>query len=142
MSTKEREMRFREAVRYMENASDILRRKAKKKNRYYEDEKHVRSSCAIAYKAVLLAAKTFLEINGELRRRKKYSRINENDLRIGLAKVDNNILNEFKSAFAVLYRGGYYEGECNYGYIQSGIDSAIHLINKIKPLGFESFKLN
>ena len=32
MSTKEKETRYREAVRYMENALEILRMKAKKKD--------------------------------------------------------------------------------------------------------------
>ena len=89
MSTKEKEMRYREAVRYMENASEILRTKGKKKNRYYEDEKYVRMACATAYNAVLLAAETFLEMKGEGIQRKKYSRFNVDHFRKGLAKVDN-----------------------------------------------------
>ena len=66
MSTKEKEMRFREAVRYMDNATDILRTKAKKKDRYYQDEKHVRMACATAYNAVLLAVETYLEMKGKV----------------------------------------------------------------------------
>lgn len=35
MSTKEKADNYREAVRYMENASEILRTKAKKDDGYY-----------------------------------------------------------------------------------------------------------
>ena len=81
MSTKEKEMKFREAVRYMANASEILRTKAKKKDRYYQDEKYVRMACATAYNAVLLATEAFLERNGRTIKKKKNSRLSVDDFR-------------------------------------------------------------
>ena len=142
MSTKEKEMRFREAVRYLENASDILRTKANKKDRYYQDEKYVRMACATAYNAVLLATESFLEMKGEVIKKKKNSRLNVDHFRKGLAKVDNKVLDEFNTAYRVLHLEGYYEGERNYATIRSGMDSATQIINKIKPTGLENFKLN
>jgi hypothetical protein len=65
MSTKEKEIRYREAVRYMANAVDILKTKARKKDRYYEDEKYVRMACGTAYNGVLLALDSYLEIKGK-----------------------------------------------------------------------------
>lgn len=142
MSTKEKETRFREAVRYMDNASDILRTKAKKKDRYYGDEKYVRMACATAYNAVLLAAETFLEMKGRVIKKKKNSRLSVDDFRRELSKLDNRILDEFNTAYRVLHLEGYYDGERNYAVIQSGQDSVIQIINKIRPIGLESYKLN
>ena len=34
---------YKESVRYFQNASDILKNKAKKEGRYYQDAKYVRS---------------------------------------------------------------------------------------------------
>lgn len=142
MSTKEKEMRFREAIRSMENASDILRTKGKKKDRYYQDEKYVRMACATAYNAVLLATEAYLEMKGEAIQKKKYSRLNVDHFRKGLAKVDKKVLDDFNTAYRILHLEGYYEGERNYVVINEGMGSAIQIINKIKPLGLESFKLN
>ena len=65
MSAHEKEIRYREAIRYMQNAVDILKTKARKKDRYYEDQKYVRMACATAYNAVLLALDSYLEIKGK-----------------------------------------------------------------------------
>ena len=52
------------------------------------------------------------------------------------------ILDEFNTAYRVLHLEGYYDGERNYSVIQSGLESVIQIINKIKPIGTESYKLN
>jgi len=62
MSTKEKETRYREAIRYMANATDILRTKAKKENGFYQDDKYVRMASGTAYNAVLLALNAYLEM--------------------------------------------------------------------------------
>ena len=142
MSTKEKETRFREAVRYMDNASNILRTRARKRDRFYEDEKYVRMACATAYNAVLLAVDTYLEMKDRVIRKKKDSRKSVDDYRKELAVVDSKLLKEFNSAYRVLHLEGYYEGETKYDTIQSGMDSAIQIINKIKPIGLESYKQN
>lgn len=142
MSTKEKETRFREAVRYMENASDILRTKARKKDRYYEDGKYVRMACATAYNAVLLAIETYLEIKGKSIKQKKGSRINVKDFQRSLAAIDNKILNDFNTTYQILHLDGYYDGVTNFNVIREGMDSAIHIINKIKPIGADNIRLN
>lgn len=45
----------KKAVRYMENAGEILRTKAKKRNEFYRDSKYVSMACGTAYKGVLPA---------------------------------------------------------------------------------------
>ena len=142
MSTKEKETRFREAVRYMANASDILRTKARKKDRYYEDEKYVRMACATAYNTVLLAVGTYLEMKDNAIQKKKNATISVDDCRKKLAGIDTKLLKEFNSAYRVLHLEGYYEGETKYDTIQSGMDSAVHIVNKIRPAGLDSLMLN
>ena len=46
MSTKEKEKHFLEAARYMENAAELLRTKADRKDRYYQDLKYVKMASA------------------------------------------------------------------------------------------------
>jgi Domain of unknown function (DUF5618) len=49
MSTREKEIRYKEAIRYLENASEMLRTKANKEGRYYQDQKYVGTACGTAY---------------------------------------------------------------------------------------------
>ena len=142
MSTKEKEIRYREAIRYIANALGILKTKGKKKDRYYEDQKYVRMACATAYNAVLLALDSYLEIKGKPIQRKKRSQINIKDYQKSLAEIDKKILNEFTTAYRILHIDGYYQGETNYSVIKSGMDSAAQIINKIRPQGIEAFQLN
>ena len=126
----------------MENASDLLRTKARKKDRYYEDEKYVRMACATAYNAVWLAVDAYVEMKGHPIRKKRNSRISVEDYRKTLGVLDSKLLKEFNSVYRVLHLEGYYEGETKYDIIRSGMDSAIQIINKIKPIGAENYKLN
>ncbi len=141
MSTKERQNRFREAVRYINNATEILRAKGKKQDKYYQDDKYVRMACATAYNGVLLAADTYLEMKGKAIEKKKGSRIKVEDYKTRLAKIDNKILKNFNTAYEILHIVGYYEGETKYAVIQAGIDSAVDIINQIKPSGESDFLL-
>ena len=133
MSTKERQNRHREAVRYIQNAFDILSTKAKKKDRYYQDDKYVRMACATAYNGVLLAADTYLEMKGKSIEKKKGSRINVDDYRRRFATLNKSVLNEFNTAYGILHIEGYYDGVTNYSAIRAGMDAAIKIVNEIKP---------
>ena len=141
MSTKERQNRYREALRYISNASEILRTKAKKKDKYYEDDKYVRMACGTAYNGVLLAAETYLEMKGKSIEKKKGTRIKVEDYRTRLAKIDLKVLKTFNTASEILHLVGYYEGETKYGVIREGLDSAVDLINQIRPAGESNFEL-
>jgi hypothetical protein len=142
MSTKEKEIRYREAIRYIANALDILKTKGKKKDRYYEDVKYVRMACGTAYSGVLLALDSYLEIKGKKILKKRGSQVNVKDYQQALAETDKKILNEFNTAYRILHVEGYYQGENKYGVIREGIDSANYIIDKIRPQGVETFSLN
>jgi hypothetical protein len=141
MSTKERESRYREAVRYLQNATELLRTKARKKDKYYQDEKYVRMACGTAYSATLLALNTYLEMKGKPLKKVK-GRLSVDDYRKHLAPVDTKLLQAFNTAYNVLHLSGYYDGETKQGVIREGLDSAIEIINKIKPAGLEGLRLN
>jgi uncharacterized protein (UPF0332 family) len=142
MSTKERQNRYREAVRYISNASEILRTKGQKKDKYYQDDKYVRMACATAYNGVLLATDTYLEMKGKSIEKKKGTRVSVTDYRTRLAKLDKSVLRIFNTAYEILHLVGYYEGETKSDIITSGIDAAIDIINQIKPTGEPDFQLN
>ena len=142
MSIKERENRYREAVRYIENAMEILRTKAGKKDKYYQDDKYVRMACGTAYNGVLLAVDTYLDMKGKPIDKKRGSRISVRDYRKRLGETDLKMLKIFNSAYEILHLVGYYEGETRYGIIREGLDASVDILNKIRPAGLAVFKLN
>jgi hypothetical protein len=91
---------------------------------------------------VLLASDTYLEMKGKSIERKKGRRVSVDDYRIRLAKLDKSVLKNFNTAYEILHLVGYYEGETKSDIIRSGIDSAIDLINQIKPAGEADLQLN
>ena len=142
MSQKERENKYREAVRNFDNAREILSTKAKKNDRYYEDEKYVRMACGTAYNGVLKAVDTFLELKGKPIRKKKNTRLSVYDYQNSLTKLNKNLLNEFNTTYAVLHLEGYYEGNLNAEVIKQGMVSFAIILNHIKPLGVTDINLN
>lgn len=134
-------LNYKEALRYIENASDILRTKAKKNGNFYEDDKYTRMACGTAYSAVLLALDTYLKLKDSGIEKKKHQRKSVDDYRAALAKLDKKLLKEYNSAYEILHIVGYYDGFTKYDVIKSGFDSAAEIINKIKPSGLAGLKI-
>jgi uncharacterized protein (UPF0332 family) len=141
MSTQEKEMRYREAARYIENATDILKTKGNKEGGYYQDTKYVKMACGTAYSGVFLAVDTYLDIKGASLEKKRNSRLSVKDYAVKLSQLDRKLLQEFNAAYNILHLSGYYDGITKYDVIRSGIDSAINILNKIKPAGLEGLRL-
>jgi len=131
---------YSEASRYIDNAADILKTKAKKEGRYYNDAKYVRMACGTAYSAVLIAVDEFLKRKG-MPIIKKKGRKHVEDYQNRLTNIDKKMLNEFNNAYGILHIEGYYEGITIYNTIKSGFESAAILINKIKPHGISGIKV-
>jgi hypothetical protein len=55
---------YAEAVRYMDNAEETLKRAEKQDYGYYRDEKYVRTACGTAYLGVLIALDAWLLMKG------------------------------------------------------------------------------
>jgi|ERR1019366_1170130 hypothetical protein len=126
---------YKESLRYLENALDILKTKAKKEGNYYQDAKYVRMACGTAYSGVLIALDTFLKLKDSPIEKKKNQRKTVDDYREKLSNIDKKILNEYNSAYEILHLVGYYDGFTKFDVIKSGLNSAAEIINKIKPQG-------
>ena len=135
MSTKERETRYHEAERYINNAIDILRTKANKKDGLYQDVKYVKMACGTAYSGVLYALGTYFEMKGKPIKEKRVGRTSVEFYRKQLGVLDKKFLDYFNTVYSVLHLAGYYDGIKDYDVIQAALNKAIDIVNKIKPFG-------
>jgi len=120
-----------EALRYMENAKDCLK-KAKKEGKYYYDKKYVKMACATAYSGVLIALDCFFILK-DVDMPKGKDRKSIEFYRNNLSKLDKKVLKTLNSAYDILHLWGYYDGIDNSEVVKSGFDDAFTIINKIKP---------
>jgi uncharacterized protein (UPF0332 family) len=120
---------YNEAIRYMDNAKDVLK-KAGKKDEFYKDDKYVKMSCGTAYNGVLKALDGYLLLkNVEKRKGRKSIEYYQQSV----SKVDKKLLNYLNSAYQILHLDGYYDGIKSVKAIQVGFDLAYTVIEKIKP---------
>jgi hypothetical protein len=121
---------YTEAIRYMDNAKETLR-KAGKEGNYYNDPKYVKTACGIAYNGVLLALDNYLLLKGikKTKGRKSIDYYYEE-----IAKHDKKMLNHVKVAYDTLHLYGYYDGTNSVRVVKTGFDEAYRIIDKIKPL--------
>lgn len=134
MSTQEKnelkKASHKEALRYIMNAKEALR-KAKKQGNYYQDAKYVRTASGVAYSGMLLALDTYLrthDIHPAKSGRKSIEWYRDN-----LRKLDLKLLNEVNTAYNTLHILGYYEGELSVAILHEGMDKAVTVINRIRP---------
>jgi hypothetical protein len=120
---------YKEAMRYIENAEANLKL-AGKDGKFYIDEKYVKSASGIAYLGLLKGLDYFFEIKGVPKRKGRKSIEYYKNY---LGKIDRKLLRELNAAYELLHLAGYYEGQLKIDAIQSGFDSAISIIEAIKP---------
>jgi len=135
MSIQERqeikEKYYNEAIRYMDNAKECLK-KAKKEGKFYNDPKYVKMACGTAYNGVLLALDCFFMLK-DIESPKGKNRKSIEFYHNNLAKSDKKMLNYLSSAYNILHLWGYYEGIEKANVVKSGFDDAYTIIKKIKP---------
>jgi hypothetical protein len=133
MSEKEqeaiREKYYAEAMRYMNNAKETLK-KANKEDAFYHDAKYVRTACGTAYNGVLIALDAYLIMKG-VKRPKGRKSIEYYQENIGAA--DRKMLNHLNSVYEVLHLAGYYDGIQDARIVKIGFETAYDIIDKIKP---------
>jgi len=120
---------YSEALRYMDNAKETLK-KAGKEDNFFIDDKYVKSACGIAYLGVLKVFDGYLKLKGVP---PKKGRKSIEYYQVALSKLDSKMLNYLNSAYRILHLQGYYEGETYVKTITSGFDVAYEIIEKIKP---------
>jgi len=101
---------MKEAVRYLHNAREILK-KTPRENSTYVDVKPVREACATVYLAVLLAINEYLLHQGLTKKElpknvDAYRRI----LRKYVAIHNGKLFREFDKLYDLLHIVGYYQG--------------------------------
>jgi hypothetical protein len=121
-----------EAMRYMNNAKEALRKAEKQDDGRYKDEKYVRSACGIAYLGVLVAVDAWLTLKG-VQIPKKRNHTNIDFYLSNVAKLDMKLLDRLNDAYNVLHLDGYYRKVKNIKTIEGGFDEAYYIIDKIKP---------
>ena len=120
---------YKEAIRYMDNAKEKLK-KAGKEDRFYVDKKYVKTACGTAYNAVLLALDGYLLLQGI---EKKKGRKDIDFYKESVSKVDKKLLNYVVEAYNTLHLYGYYDGTRETKTILAGFELAYVIIDKIKP---------
>jgi len=120
-----------EAMRYMDNAEETLK-KAGKDGRRYVDAKYVQTACGIAHLAVLRALDAWFEFK-ELPKPSKKQRKSIDYYTDRAAKVDGKVLKTLQESYNILHLSGYYDGTTSVNVIKDGFDDAYEIIEKIKP---------
>ena len=120
---------YLEAMRYIENAEETLKL-AGKEDKFYVDEKYVKSACEIAYSGTLKALDFLFDIRNVQKQRGRKS---IEFYRTILATMDKKLLKLLNSAYNVLHLNCYYEGETKINVIKEGFDSAESIIEALKP---------
>ncbi len=125
---------YLESMRYIENAENILK-SAGKDNKFYIDDKYVKSACGVAYLGALKALDYLFDYKGIPKRKGRKS---IEYYQTNLAKIDKKLLNYLNNAYYVLHLDGYYGGITGIKTIESGFDYAVSLIETLKPYSNEN----
>ena len=122
---------YSEALRYMDNAKEYLK-KARKEDNFYSDRKYVRTACGTAYNGVLIAMDGYFALKGvEKPSKKQRKSIEYYQEHVG--KIDRKLLNYLNSVYNILHLSGYYDGILRADVVKLGFEDAYTIIEKIKP---------
>jgi hypothetical protein len=114
-----------EAKGYVDNAREILKEKAGKKDNHYADKKYVRMAGDTAYKGVLEAVDTIVTPLPKQRRKSvEYYQAE-------LAKRDKKLLQLYNDAYNILHLSVGYDGILNANVVKEGLNVAEEIINRV-----------
>jgi hypothetical protein len=114
----------KEAMRYVENAKEILSTKAKKEDRYYSDMKYVRMAGNTLWNGVLEALDhRFPEI------KKGKGRPDINNYKEAVSKSNPKMTKLVVNAYNTLHLAMGYDGNLSFILAQEGIENAIEIID-------------
>lgn len=122
-----------EAIRYLNNAKEILSKSRIEDNRY-ADVKYVKSACGVAYLGVLRAIDEYLQKKGQLEKElPKSVEAYREALRKYLSIHNGKLLKEFDALYHELHIAGYYRGDLQHVDIVKGaLKIAKVFIDKVK----------
>jgi len=116
---------IQEAERYLQNARLLLSEKAGKEGNYYSDKKYVKMAGHTAWCGVLVALDSVLGVKNKLKRRK---RPEFKDYQEAVSKIDNKMNRPLLNSYETLHKVLGYDGNLNYGVVQSGLNEAQYII--------------
>jgi hypothetical protein len=120
---------FKESMRYIENARETLIQ-AGKEDKFYLDEKYVKTACGTAYSGMLKVLDFLFDIkNMPKRRGRKSIDYYQNNL----SKLDKKLLKHLNNVYLVIHLEGYYEGQTYIKSIEAGFENALSVIAALKP---------
>jgi len=123
---------MREAIRYLNNAKEILK-SAPIEDNAYTDEKYVREACGTAYLAVLKAIDGYL-LNKGLTKKELPKSVDgyRKTLQKYLAVHDGKLTREFERLYEELHIAGYYRGLLGHvNVVKDALKAARVFIEKI-----------
>ena len=123
-----KEQYYKEAMRYIRNAKDTLKKTSIEYNTFYKDQKYTRTASGIAYLGVLKALDCYLMLKGIALKEKSIEMY-----RVQVGKIDKKVLAFLNGAYDALHLDGYYRGTTDKKIIQAGFENAQFIIDKIKP---------
>lgn len=121
-----------EAIRYLENAKELLSKSPIEDNRY-ADVKYVRSACGVAYIGVLKAIDEYLLKKG-LDRKNLPKKVEEYEkaLKKYLSIHNGKLTKEFNTLYDELHIAGYYRGNLHHvDAVKSILKAAKTFVDKI-----------
>ncbi|MEK6652699.1 MAG: DUF5618 family protein, partial [Nitrospirota bacterium] len=125
-------MQKKEAIRYLENAKEILGKSPIEDNRY-TDVKYVKSACGVAYLGVLKAIDEYLLKRG-LSKKELPKKIEEYEkaLQKYLSIHNGKLTKEFSTLYDELHIAGYYRGNLHHvDAVKSILKAAKAFIDKV-----------
>lgn len=111
-----------ESMRYIDNAKDILREKARKEDGLYQDKKYVKMAGHTAYVGVLVALDELLGV-------KKKGRKSIEWYKSELAKMDKKVSSTFSNVYDTLHLALSYDGNQDAELAQNGLKRAEQIID-------------
>ncbi|CAG5007659.1 hypothetical protein DYBT9275_04098 [Dyadobacter sp. CECT 9275] len=118
-----------EAERYLQNAKQILREKAGKKDGLYADVKYVKMAAGTAYSAALLILDAYLkQKEGDKFTKPKSIEDYSNRIR----KYDKKLLSLLADVYDELHLAGYYHGTRSVNTIQTGLNNVSIMLTYIR----------
>ncbi len=123
---------MKEALRYLQNAKEILKKAPIEDNRY-ADVKHVQEACGTAYLAILKAIDGYL-LNKGLSRKELPKSVDayRNALQKYMKVRNGKLLRAFEDLYDELHIAGYYRGDFHsVGVVKEALKTARAFIEKI-----------
>ena len=136
-----KEKYYSEAIRYMDNAKECLK-KAQKDNFMYHDQKYVRMACGTAYSGLLVALDCFFILKGVHGPNTKKIRKSIEYYQKKLTDENKKLRGHLNIAYQNLHLFGYYDGAQGVHLIKEGFDNAYAIIDQIKPTGLNGSSQN